>query len=148
MASARSSLLAKQALHSLAHLPRELIDTSTILPLDHNAEHWLRARVAHEDTPSLAQLTLDRLQQFLHGIRIPTLLLHSTDDPFLPPKYIPRQAVKANPHLDATFTDRGGHIGFVAGNSPFRPVFWAEREATRFLAHHLNHPSDARVAKK
>ena len=86
--------------------------------------------------------------RFLHGIRIPTLLLHSTDDPFLPPKYIPRQAVKANPHLDANFTDRGGHIGFVAGNSPFRPVFWAEREATRFLAHHLNHRSDAGVTTK
>ena len=81
--------------------------------------------------------------RFLHGIRIPTLLLHSTDDPFLPPRCIPLQAVEANPHLDAVFTDRGGHIGFVEGSSPFRPVFWAEREATGFLAHHLNHQPGA-----
>ena len=75
--------------------------------------------------------------RFLTGVRVPTLLLHSADDPFLPPRSIPRAAVEANPQLDAAFTARGGHVGFVSGNSPFRPTFWAEREAARFLSGHL-----------
>jgi len=75
--------------------------------------------------------------RFLEEIRVPTFLLHSADDPFLPPTCIPRPAVEANPHLVAAFTARGGHVGFVSGNSPFQPTFWAEREATRFLAGHL-----------
>ena len=82
--------------------------------------------------------------RFLHGIRIPTLLIHSTDDPFLPADCVPREVVAANPHLVAAFTDSGGHIGFVAGNSPFRPVFWAEDQATGFLALQLNQLADAR----
>ena len=75
--------------------------------------------------------------RFLDEIRVPTILLHSADDPFLPPTCIPRPAVRANPHLLAAFTARGGHVGFVSGNSPLRPTFWAEREASRFLAEHL-----------
>lgn len=75
--------------------------------------------------------------RFLEEIRVPTYLLHSADDPFLPPRCIPRRTVEANPHLSATFTARGGHVGFVSGNTPFRPTFWAEQEAVRFLAEHL-----------
>jgi predicted alpha/beta-fold hydrolase len=75
--------------------------------------------------------------RFLGGIRVPTLLLHSENDPFLPPDCIPRSAIDANPHLVATLTARGGHVGFVAGGSPGRPVFWAEREAARFLEKRL-----------
>jgi predicted alpha/beta-fold hydrolase len=75
--------------------------------------------------------------RFLNGIRIPTLLLHSSDDPFLPARCVPRPAVEANLHLSAAFPERGGHVGFVSGRSPFRPGFWAEREAARFIAQHL-----------
>lgn len=69
---------------------------------------------------------------FLAAIRIPTLLLHSSDDPFLPPEAIPRAAALENPHITAAFTERGGHVGFVAG-TPWAPEFWAEAEAARFL---------------
>ncbi len=75
--------------------------------------------------------------RFLNEIRVPTHLLHSADDPFLPSSCIPRRMVEANPALSAAFTARGGHVGFVSGNSPFRPTFWAEREAARFVAEHL-----------
>ncbi len=72
--------------------------------------------------------------QFIGGIRVPTLLLHSRDDPFLPGECIPDAAVSANPHVVAAFTDRGGHVGFVSGRSPLSPRYWAEGEAVRFLA--------------
>ncbi|HET9984913.1 MAG TPA: hydrolase [Longimicrobiales bacterium] len=74
--------------------------------------------------------------RFLERIRVPTLLLHSRDDPFLPEDAIPWAAIRANPRLHAVVTDEGGHVGFVGGN-PFRPEFWAEEEAARFLASEL-----------
>ncbi len=74
--------------------------------------------------------------QYLHVIRIPALLIHSSDDPFLPAAAMPTVAVRDNPHIEARFSDRGGHVGFVSG-PPWAPVFWAEREAARFLAEKL-----------
>lgn len=70
---------------------------------------------------------------FLDGIRVPTLLLHSVDDPFLPAAAIPRQAMQDNPWLHPVLTPRGGHVGFVGGSLQ-RPRFWAEASAARFLA--------------
>lgn len=74
-----------------------------------------------------------RSDRFLPGIRVPTLLLHSADDPFLPDRAIPRAAARENPWLVPAFTRRGGHLGFVAGTHPGRPRFWAEAEAVRFM---------------
>jgi predicted alpha/beta-fold hydrolase len=71
----------------------------------------------------------------LAGIRVPTLLLHSADDPFLPADAIPRAAARENPCITAAFTEHGGHVGFVGG-TPWAPEFWAEAEAARFLAGH------------
>jgi predicted alpha/beta-fold hydrolase len=69
---------------------------------------------------------------FLHAVRVPTLLLHSTDDPFLPPSAIPRGVIRENPLLVEGLMERGGHVGFVGG-TPWAPEFWAEAEAARFL---------------
>ncbi len=73
---------------------------------------------------------------FLARIRVPTLLLQADDDPFLPPDLFPWPAIQSNPWLRAELTRGGGHVGFVGG-SPWRPVFWAEREGARFLAGQL-----------
>ena len=73
----------------------------------------------------------------LERIRVPTLLVQARDDPFTPRGAAPDAAVANNPHLEAAFTDRGGHLGFVEGALPWRPCFRAEREAARFLAREL-----------
>ncbi|HET7232222.1 MAG TPA: alpha/beta fold hydrolase [Longimicrobium sp.] len=70
--------------------------------------------------------------QFLPRIRVPTLLVHAADDPFVPEDAIPRDAIRANPALTAAIVPHGGHVGFIAGQ-PGRPAFWAEAEAARFL---------------
>jgi uncharacterized protein len=70
---------------------------------------------------------------YLHRIRIPTLLLQGLDDPFVARDGIPRPVIRENPFLYEGFLPRGGHVGFIAG-PPWRPEFWAEREAARFLA--------------
>lgn len=69
---------------------------------------------------------------FLEGIRTPTLVIHSVDDPFLPPAAIPRGALGANGALTPILTDRGGHVGFLEG-SPTTPVLWAEAQVSRYL---------------
>lgn len=71
--------------------------------------------------------------QFLANIRVPTLLFHARNDPFLPPASIPHEAVADNPSLFPAFSRRGGHVGFLGGSLPGLPVFWTEDEGTRFL---------------
>lgn len=71
--------------------------------------------------------------QFLHGIRRPTLLLSSADDPFNPRTTLPRDTADASPWLHPQFTERGGHAGFVAG-SAFGPLhYWGEDQVVRFF---------------
>ena len=74
---------------------------------------------------------------YLSGVRIPTLLLHAEDDPFLPPSAIPLEIADSNQHLKLILQEGGGHVGFLAG-SPFQPKFWADDEAVRFLSTHLS----------
>ena len=77
--------------------------------------------------------TTSSCARFLHAVRVPTLLVHALDDPFVDERAIPHDAIAANPVLHAALVRHGGHVGFIAG-SPRRPWFWAEREAARFLA--------------
>ena len=70
---------------------------------------------------------------WLKKITVPTLLLQSRDDPFMTPAVLP------TPHeLSATvkleLTQRGGHVGFVSGRTPWRAEYWLERRVPDFLA--------------
>jgi uncharacterized protein len=73
---------------------------------------------------------------YLHGVRVPTLLLSAVDDPFLPPAVLDevRDAARDNPALHLEFSPRGGHVGFVGGRLPWRPEYHAERRTLEFLA--------------
>jgi predicted alpha/beta-fold hydrolase len=73
---------------------------------------------------------------FVHSVRVPTLLLHSRDDPFLPLAALPLSEIEANPFLTGVLTDRGGHVGFFEGGPPWDPAFWMEDQSASFLAHH------------
>src|SRR5436190_5374339 len=71
---------------------------------------------------------------FLDRIRVPTLLLSSRDDPFLPDAVLEavRRRAQSNTALELEFRDTGGHVGFVAG-SPLRPFYYAEWRVFRFF---------------
>ena len=77
------------------------------------------------------------VRRHLAHIRVPALLIQARDDPFVPRGATPDAIVAGNPHLTAAFTNRGGHLGCVEGGLPWRPRFWAEREAAAFLAREL-----------
>jgi predicted alpha/beta-fold hydrolase len=74
---------------------------------------------------------------FIPAIATPTLVIHSRDDPFLPAVAIPEPSLRSNPAITAVITDRGGHVGFVAGRVPFAPRFWAEEVIVDWLDDHL-----------
>ena len=73
---------------------------------------------------------------FLEGIRVPTLLLSAEDDPFLPPEVLEevRAIARGVPALELEFVKRGGHVGFVSGWRPWRPVHYGEWRLLSFLA--------------
>jgi predicted alpha/beta-fold hydrolase len=74
--------------------------------------------------------------RYLGGIRRPTLVLASADDPLSPASVIPRPAIAASPYLVPQLTERGGHVGFREGATPWRSRRWAEEQALRFFGLH------------
>jgi predicted alpha/beta-fold hydrolase len=73
--------------------------------------------------------------RFLSRIRVATLLLSAIDDPFLPSEVLEqvRGVAAGNPYLDVEFLAKGGHVGFVSGQNPLRPFYYAEWRVAEFL---------------
>jgi predicted alpha/beta-fold hydrolase len=74
--------------------------------------------------------------QFLTGVRRPTLLLSAYDDPFLPREVLNSVANVAlnNSNLTVEFHEHGGHVGFIAGPVPWKPIYYAEERVAGFLS--------------
>ena len=70
-------------------------------------------------------------RQFLKSIAVPTLVLHSENDPFMTPEAIPSQA-ELSPHVTLELTKSGGHVGFVYGENPLRPKYWVDKRFREF----------------
>lgn len=75
-------------------------------------------------------------RQYLHRITVPTLVIHAKDDPFLPPEAIPTPE-ELSPSIRLELYPHGGHVGFITGSSPWRPVYWLEHRIPEFLVQHL-----------
>jgi predicted alpha/beta-fold hydrolase len=75
-------------------------------------------------------------RQFLKQITTPTLILHARDDPFMHPQDVPKLQ-DLGPGVSLELSDRGGHVGFVQGNLPWRPVYWLDQRIPAFLNHVL-----------
>ncbi len=61
--------------------------------------------------------------------RVPTLILHAKDDPFIP--FSQFEEMEENPSVLLVATERGGHVGFVARASEDR--FWYETMTAEFI---------------
>lgn len=75
-------------------------------------------------------------RQFLKEITTPTLILHARDDPFMHAEDVP-SLQELGPGVSLELSDRGGHVGFVQGNLPWRPVYWLDQRIPAFLNHVL-----------
>ena len=65
-------------------------------------------------------------------IRIPALIIHAKDDPFIPFTQIERPEVGSNPNISVLATQHGGHVGFISADGEGESRFWAEATAVRF----------------
>lgn len=72
---------------------------------------------------------------FIDRVMVPTLLMSSWDDPFLPRRVLERvrDMASANPYLHVDFTRKGGHVGWVAG-SPRNQHYHMEERVLEWLA--------------
>ncbi len=73
---------------------------------------------------------------YLPGITTPTLILHALDDPFMFPSTVPFEH-ELGPGVTLELSPRGGHVGFVAGALPWRPVYWLEERILAYLRRNL-----------
>lgn len=71
-------------------------------------------------------------RQYLRGIKVPTLLIHAKDDPFMTADVLPTEDEVPSPVM-LEVSDGGGHVGFVSGNFPWRPEYWLEKRVPLFL---------------
>jgi predicted alpha/beta-fold hydrolase len=69
---------------------------------------------------------------FLSQVAKPLLLVHAADDPFLGASSIPSPS-ELNPFVQLMLSQKGGHVGFVAGTVPWRRYYWLEQLVPQFL---------------
>ena len=66
-------------------------------------------------------------------LRVPTLIIHAQDDPFIPYQPLLDPAVTNNPYILLIGPERGGHVAFLSANAGDDPdVFWSENRVVEF----------------
>jgi uncharacterized protein len=70
---------------------------------------------------------------FLKYIKTPTLILHASDDPFMPKDVIP-SLHELSSEITLELSAKGGHVGFISGNIPGQPIYWLDERTPQFLA--------------
>ncbi len=76
---------------------------------------------------------------FVPRIRVPTLLIHSQDDTFIPFEMYSHPALAENPHIRLLTTEHGGHLGFLQRRG--LPRFWLDGTVLEFIESHLQTPA-------
>ncbi len=74
---------------------------------------------------------------FLSTIEIPTLLIQAQDDPFMTQAVIPNKR-ELSESVTMEITESGGHVGFISGNNPFKPIYWLDQRIPGFIKQHLS----------
>jgi predicted alpha/beta-fold hydrolase len=69
---------------------------------------------------------------YLKGIRRPTLVINSVDDPFMTPEVIPAAEALA-PAVTLELARHGGHIGFIGSDRRGRPSVWLDGRMADYL---------------
>ncbi|HEV8139010.1 MAG TPA: alpha/beta fold hydrolase [Pyrinomonadaceae bacterium] len=69
---------------------------------------------------------------YIGRIRIPTLIIHAKDDPFIPFEPLTDPSIEANPFVLVMATEKGGHVAFVSANLNDEDRFWAENRLVDF----------------
>ena len=71
--------------------------------------------------------------RYVERIRVPALVVHAEDDPFIPFDSFRHPSLDTSPYVLLLAPRRGGHVGFVADESaPDPDRFWAENRVVEF----------------
>jgi len=73
-------------------------------------------------------------KQFLKDVRIPTLIIHSTDDPFMTTEILPSKK-ELSDSITLELSSHGGHVGFIGG-SFLQPNYWLEKRVVEHFNSH------------
>jgi predicted alpha/beta-fold hydrolase len=71
--------------------------------------------------------------RFVAGIKKPTLIINTLNDPFLSRECFPDALLKDHPFVKLQILRRGGHVGFTQFNK--NGLYWSEQRALEFLSH-------------
>lgn len=71
-------------------------------------------------------------KQYLAHIKTPTLIIHSLDDPFIPVAAVPKSN-ELSSSITLELSQFGGHVGFVGGTVPGKPMYWLDKRVPQFL---------------
>jgi predicted alpha/beta-fold hydrolase len=71
-------------------------------------------------------------RQYLAKIKTPTLILHARNDPFTTLNALP-EVHEVSKHVSLEFSEDGGHVGFVSGKYPWKPIYWLEERIMDYL---------------
>jgi predicted alpha/beta-fold hydrolase len=69
-------------------------------------------------------------KRFLGAVRAPMLVIHASDDPWIPSAAYTAFDWRSNPALTLLMSSGGGHVGFHGAGSP---VAWHDRCAGQFV---------------
>ena len=67
-------------------------------------------------------------------IRLPTLIIHAQDDPFIPFAPCQNPSVRQNPAITLLAPTHGGHCAFLGRGNPGEDRHWAENRVVEFCA--------------
>jgi predicted alpha/beta-fold hydrolase len=71
---------------------------------------------------------------YIPRIRLPALIIHAQDDPFIPFGPFTDSALAANPNVLLIAPRYGGHVGFYGQRRRAEDCYWAENRAVEFCA--------------
>lgn len=125
-------------------LKRRMREAATLYPERYDVSRLSRVRTLREfDERYTAPLggfrdahdyyTRSSSLPLISRIRVPTLIIHAEDDPFIPFDSLRHPSIGANPALILLAPAHGGHVGFVSdGNTAGEDRFWAENRLIEF----------------
>jgi predicted alpha/beta-fold hydrolase len=77
----------------------------------------------------------------LADIQIPTVIITSQDDPFIPSSMFSIPDIGNNPCIDLTITRYGGHCGFFQRRKSTEDNYWVENRLIEMILQHAGHNS-------
>lgn len=96
-------------------------------------EHFTAPHGGYRDASDYYARTSSRA--VIGDIQVPTLIIHSADDPLIPTEPFLDASIVGNPEVLLVLTRRGGHVGFLSDRMEGEDRHWAENRLVEFFTY-------------